>query len=65
MYMGFGDTKQNKTSYSSRAGCAENTTTDFCEEEQLRTDDIGTVRCIFVNFDKYTNQPHGSVSRRP
>ena len=30
--MDFGDT--NKISYSSRAGCAEKTTADLCEEEQ-------------------------------
>ena len=43
---------QNKTSYSSRAGCAEKTT---------RTDDIGPAGCIFVNFDKYTYQPHDTI----
>ena len=32
VYMDFGDT--NKISYSSRAGCAEKTAADLCEEEQ-------------------------------
>ena len=27
----------------------------------VRTDDIGPVGCIFVNFDKYTYQPHGTI----
>ena len=27
----------------------------------VRTDDIGPVDCIFVNFDKYTYQPHGTL----
>ena len=53
---------QNKTSYSSRAGCSEKTTTDLCEKKTVRTDDIGPVGCIFVNFDKYTYQPHGTIA---
>ena len=27
----------------------------------VRTDDIGPVGCIFVNFDKYTYQPHDTI----
>ena len=27
----------------------------------VRTDDIGPVGCIFVNFDKYTYQPHDII----
>ena len=27
----------------------------------VRTDDIGPVGCIFVNFDRYTYQPHGTI----
>ena len=54
---------QSKTSYSysSRAGCAEKTTADLLRRRTVRTDDIGPVGCIFVNFDKYTYQPHGTL----
>ena len=27
----------------------------------VRTGDIGPVGCIFVNFDKYAYQPHGTI----
>ena len=27
----------------------------------VRTDDIGPVGCIFVKFDKYTYQSHGTI----
>ena len=27
----------------------------------VRADDIGPVGCIFVNFDKYTYQPHNTI----
>ena len=57
--MGFGDTKQNFLFVWSRVRRKDNG--GSLRRRTVRTDDIGPVGCIFVNFDKYTYQPHGTI----
>ena len=57
--MGFGDTKQNFLFIYSRVHRKDNGRS--LRRRTVRTDDIGPVGCIFVNFDKYTYQPHGTI----
>ena len=56
--MGFGVTKQNFLFVQSRVRLKYNG--GSLRRRTVRTDDIhvGPVACIFVNFDKYTYQPH-------
>ena len=48
------------SSYSSRAG-APKRQRRISAKKNSKADDIGPVGCIFVNFDKYTYQPHDTI----
>ena len=58
--MGFGNTKQNFLFVWSRVLRKDND--GSLRRSTVRTDDIGPVGCSFVNVDKYTYQPHGTIA---
>ena len=52
---------QNKSSIRLEHGARKDNDGSL-RRRTVRTDDIGPVGCIVVNFNKYTYQPHGTIA---